>query len=63
MYCSGTSRKKCYQYNKNGNFINEYDSISEAARTTKICRSNISLCCNNILETAGGYIWKLKKVI
>lgn len=58
----GTSKIKCIQLDLKNNIINEYNSISEAARITKIGRTNISRCCNDYdgVKTAGGYYWKLQ---
>ena len=35
-----------------------YASLHEASRLTKVDRNNILKCCNNRVNTAGGYIWK-----
>lgn len=49
------------QYDKNNNYIAEYNSITEAQNKTGINKSNISACCKNKTKTAGGYIWKYKQ--
>ena len=51
--------KKIGQYTLDNILIQEYTSISEAARETKICLSTISKVCNGIksYKTAGGFIW------
>lgn len=46
------------QYDKQGNFIKKYESITKASKETKVNLSDISLCVNNKLHSAGGYIWK-----
>lgn len=48
------------QYSKNGELLNEYISVAEASRKTKIGKNNISNCIYNFSKTAGGYIWKYK---
>lgn len=50
------------QFTKDGKFVNEYPSISEAFRCTGIYQSRICYCCKNIkcYNSAGGYIWKYK---
>ena len=58
--CPDKSKKVC-QYSLDGTFINEYPSISEAARQTGIKKCGISSCLNNRHSTAGNYIWKIKK--
>lgn len=37
--------------------MGEYVSIKDAAEDTGICASNISMCCNGHIRTAGRYIW------
>jgi hypothetical protein len=45
-----------------GIFLNEYISISEASRQTKISRTGISNCLSKKhgLHTAGGYLWRYR---
>ena len=50
--------KAVLQYNKNGNFINEYPSVREAERKTGIINGNICSVCKGKLKSAGGYIWR-----
>ena len=54
--------KKCIcQYDKNGNFIKEYNSIAEATKSLGYkSKSNISTCCKGKKKSVGGYIWKYK---
>jgi len=44
-----------YQYTKEGNFIKKWDSIHIAGYETN--SNDISSCCKNKIQTAGGYIW------
>ena len=37
--------------------INEFDSMIQAQRKTKIPISNISKCCSGERKSAGGYKW------
>lgn len=39
----------------------QYHSISQAARQTRIERSNIGKVCNNKLKTAGKCLWEYIK--
>jgi hypothetical protein len=57
-------RKPVSQFNKNGEYIGTYESISIASHKTGICRTNINNCCLNKTgsKTAGGYIWKYECV-
>ena len=51
-------RNKVLQYDMNGNFINEFSSLTEASKQTGVYRSTIGLVCNNKAKTAGGFIWR-----
>lgn len=53
------SRKKVYQYSRDGEFINEFVSIKEATEITKI--RNIWMCCNGRRNHAGGFVWTHEK--
>lgn len=54
----GRTSKPVYSYDKNtGLPVGEYVSIKDAAEDTGICASNISMCCNGHIRTAGRYIW------
>lgn len=52
---------KVYQYDKNYNLINEYESIMEATRQSGLDFRNIWNCCHGNLKSTGGYIWELSK--
>jgi len=56
--CRNTFKKKVIQYSKQGEFIREYDCMNDASKDLKICRGDISRCCNGIIKSAGGFIWK-----
>ncbi len=45
---------------KDGQIINEFESVSDAARKTNIIRSSITYCCKGKLKSSGGFIWKFK---
>lgn len=49
--------KKVYQYDKNYNLIQIFNSATEAAQKTNTPISKISAVCNNHRKTANGYIW------
>lgn len=53
--------KTVLQFDKNGNFIKEWISISEAARITNMPASNIVRCCKERTEFCGGFSWKYKE--
>lgn len=50
--------KPVYQYDLEGNFINEFPSISEAERQIG---GDIKSACAGRQKTAGGFIWKYKE--
>lgn len=50
--------KKIYQYTVTGEFVREWKSISEAARTLSINSSNITMCAKRKRNQAGGFCWK-----
>ena len=58
---SSNEKKPVLQFDKQGNFITEYDSVSSAvcAVGLKNVRS-VSRCCDNKQQTAGGYYWRWK---
>jgi len=49
--------KKVYQY-KSNKLVNEYPSVREASRKTKISKDEIGLCARGKREEAGGYEWR-----
>ena len=73
LKAADVNKKPVLQFTKDGEFIAEYESVSEASRQTGICLRNINQCCNNYSWTdkngythtsksAGGSIWKYKEV-
>ena len=50
------SKRKVSQYDKNGNFIKEWDCVKEAQRFYKV--KTIYRVCAGGRKTAAGYIWK-----
>lgn len=58
-----SKRKKVYQYDLEGNLINEYKSITIAAESNNLDISSISHCCNKSAKTHGGYIWSFNNEI
>lgn len=65
----GKSRsKKVFQFNLDGDFIKEWDSIREAAKSISNSKYNatvspISSVCNGKMSQAYGYIWSYSKQI
>lgn len=50
------------QYDINHNFIKEFCSIAEAERELKINSTGIIYSAKGVRKTAGGFIWKYKKL-
>lgn len=48
------------QYDKNMNFICEWDSATDAARALPVSSKNISYCLRGKGKSAGGFIWEYK---
>ena len=55
-------KKKCLQFDKDGNFIEEFDSIREASRVTGVVFTSICRCCQHKkgYKSPGGYIFMFK---
>lgn len=51
-------KKKVYQYDKQGNFIAEFNGTREAERQTGVNASSISAVALGKRKTAGGFVWK-----
>lgn len=49
--------KNILQYDKQGNFIKKWFSISSASKELKISATQILKCCKHNGKTAGGYVW------
>lgn len=60
--CVDGASKPVLQFSKNGQFVAEYPSISEASKQTGIHISNIShhIKDSNNRKSAGGFIWRYK---
>jgi group I intron endonuclease len=52
--------KPILQFDKNGNFIREWQYINQARDCLGIDPSTIVRCCKGRQQTASGYIWKYK---
>lgn len=58
---SKSHNKIILQYDKQGNFIKEWNSITEASKSLNTSLGNISLALNKKSKTAKGFIWYYKK--
>jgi len=53
-------RKKVCQFDLQGNFIREWESMLYAQQKTGIWATNISKCCRDLRPYAGGFTWRYK---
>ena len=56
----GICRKRIVQIDDNGNEINEFISLKEAARQLNIDATSISKALHDHIKRAGGFYWKEK---
>lgn len=54
---SRNSKNAVAQYNIDNNIVGFYDSIHDATKSTGVCYSSISQCCQKRQSTAGGFLW------
>lgn len=54
------NNKPVMQYDKQGNFIKEWNSAKEAERYYNMSNNCINSCLKEKTKTSGGYIWKYK---
>jgi hypothetical protein len=50
--------KSVLQFDKQGNFIKQWDSIKKASVVVNGCDGSIGNCLKGRCKTSGGYIWK-----
>jgi hypothetical protein len=55
------NNKPILQFNKDGDFIQEWNSAKEAERHYSMSNNCINSCLKEKTKTSGGYIWKYKK--
>lgn len=58
---SGKPYKKVNQFDKQMNLIKTWYSITEAAKSLNLNKSNIIAVCSQKQKTAGGFIWRYKE--
>lgn len=56
----GKNKVIVIQYNKNGEFIKEWDSASDVYKELNISVTNIANNLSNRSKSAGGFVWKYK---
>lgn len=50
--------KRVLQFNRNGDYVSEYPSPTEAQKITGVSRAAIYRCCRGNFRTGCGYVWK-----
>lgn len=62
-HITSSNKRIVQQYNKNNEYIAEYESAHEAARQIgkPKCANHITECCQNKRKTCEGFIWKYKE--
>ena len=53
-----STKKKVLQLDMNGNIVNEWDSMTDAAKALGLQVSNISHCCSGRIRQTGGFKWR-----
>ena len=54
-------RKKVQQLTLDGEFVNEFDSVSEASKQTGFNKTGIAKVCRRERKSSGGYHWEYKE--
>lgn len=55
-------RRRVVQYDKEGNYIQTFESLTQAALQTGLRKGNISNVCSGRKKTLGGYVWRYEDV-
>jgi hypothetical protein len=58
---SNSKRKSVTQYTLNDEYIQRWNTITDAVKSLNISAGNISECCSGNRKTAGGYKWEYNK--
>lgn len=54
---------KVYKFDLDGNLLQEYQSMADAAENNNLSQADISNCCNNKrVSTVGGFYWSKNKI-
>ena len=54
--------RKVFQYDLQGKFIKEWNSVADIERDMNLNSANISACCLDKCVTAGNFVWSYKKI-
>ena len=53
-------RKKVQQFSIQGEFVNEFNSVSEVSKQTGCNKTSIAKVCRGERKSCGGYLWEFK---
>ena len=59
-YINDNRRKVVHQLTMEGEFVSEYESVSEASKQTGYNKTSIAKVCRRERKSSGGYHWKYK---
>lgn len=62
-YQANYKSRKVLQCDKNGNIIQIYATLADAAAASGVAKSTISNVCRGIGKSGGGFIWKYEDII
>ena len=54
------SNKTLKQYSLEGEYLRDWNTMSEASKELGIAILSISLCCRGNYKKAGGFIWRIE---
>ena len=52
--------RRVNQFNTNGELINSFKSLSEAAKSVGVSKETLSMVCNGKRKKCGGFKWQYK---
>lgn len=61
MSLNSHNKRKISQFNTDGSFVTEWESISEVVKKLNYCSSSISNCCRGKIKTSYGFIWRYEE--
>jgi hypothetical protein len=61
--CLSKGTKSVLQYDLNGNFIKEWQSITKTSKDLNLSDSHISNVCKGKRNKCGNFVWKYKTVL
>lgn len=62
MKINSPNKKAVLQFSLLGEFIKEWESVTEASKSVRTSKTQISRCCNGGTKMCHGFIWKWKEL-